>query len=251
MNSRRKHTSPKNGGEGPGGTRPQAHTWVRQIVACDNIVLDRQIVAWAVARGRRHKLVDNLKYFLSRHISNTLLCDLVGCQINNNGGDYGITIRLHSLGHRRMDRGAARHSCKFCMADDVHRHARYNEGECERNYFSFRISSENWFWSIYQKNSSSRIKGSSTGLDWLQNQRQAGAAFQVYPKMDENCRARAAGILGSEIVSTSNSGEQSPEFFCIQIKSVLKHTTELGWGRTGGSRPQAHTRAWRCDVMSH
>src|SRR5210317_2588608 len=55
MSSRRKHTSPKNGGEGPGGTRPQAHTWVRQIVACDNSVLDRQIVAWAVAQGHRHK----------------------------------------------------------------------------------------------------------------------------------------------------------------------------------------------------
>jgi hypothetical protein len=89
-------------------------------------------------------------------------------------------------------------AANFCMADDVHLHARYNEGECERNYFSFRISSENWFWSIYQNGFSSGIKGSSTGLDWLQNQRQAGAAFQVYPKMDENCRARTAGIFGCE-----------------------------------------------------
>src|SRR6056300_90307 len=107
MNSRLKHTSPKNkGGGGTGGTRPQAHTWVRQIVTCDNIVLDRHIVAWAVARGRRHKLVDNLKYFSRCHIYALLLWDIVGCQINNNGGDYGITIRLHSLGHRRMDQGA-------------------------------------------------------------------------------------------------------------------------------------------------
>jgi hypothetical protein len=206
-----------------GGGPPTSSLLVRQIVAGTMCHIDRQIVTWAVAQGHRHRHrhrhrpVDNLKYFLSRHISNTLLWEIVGCQINNNGGDYGIKIRLHNLGHRKMDRGATRHSCKFCMADDVHRHARYNEGECGRNYFSFRISSENWFWSIYQKNSSSRIKGSSTGLDWLQNQRQAGAAFQVYPKMDENCRARAARILGSEIVSTSNPGEQSPGFFYAWI----------------------------------
>jgi len=199
MSLRLKHTSPKNkGGGGTGGPRPQAHTWVRQIVTCDNDSLDRHIDAWAVARGRRHKLVDNSNYFLFRHISNTLLWEIVGCQINNNGGDYGITIRLHSLGHRRLDQRPAQCCCKLCMADDVHRHERCNEGECGRNYFSFRISSENWFWSIYQKSSSFGTKGSSTGHDWLQNQRQTGAAFQVYPKMDENCRARTAGIFGCE-----------------------------------------------------
>jgi hypothetical protein len=211
------------------GTRPQAHTWVRQIVTCDNIVLDRQIVAWAVARGRRaqgHRL--RQKKAQVRHIANLIL-NLKMRSSNyvkfNKWRKYGITIRLHSLGHRKMDRGATRLSCKFCMADDVHRHARYNEGECGRNYFSFRISSENWFWSIYQKNSSSRIKGSSTGLDWLQNQRQAGAAFQVYPKMDENCRARAARILGSEIVSTSNPGREIAWGFFVTI--IINNRTRL------------------------
>jgi hypothetical protein len=200
-----------------GGGPPTSSLLVRQIVAGTMCHIDRQIVAWPAVQGHRHKLVDNLKYFLSRHISNTLLWDLLGCQINNNGGDYGITIRLHSLGHRRLDQRPAQCCCKLCMADDVHRHERCNEGECGRNYFSFRISSENWFWSIYQKSSSFGTKGPSTGHDWLQNQRQAGAAFQVYPKMDENCRARAARILGSEIVSTFNPGREIAWGFLIII----------------------------------
>src|SRR6056300_829904 len=74
MSSRRKHTSLKDGGERSGGSRPQAHTWVRQIVACDNSVLDRQIVAWAVARGRRaqgHRIKQ--KKAQVRHIADLIL----------------------------------------------------------------------------------------------------------------------------------------------------------------------------------
>jgi hypothetical protein len=228
MNSRRKHTSPKNGGDKRGGSRPQAHTWVRQIVACDNIVLDRQIVAWAVARGHRHKLVDNLKYFLSRHISNTLLWEIVGCQINNNGGEYGITIRLHSLGHRRLGQRPAQRSCKLCLGDDVHRHAKSYSGECGRNYFSSRISSKNKSWSMDQEISSSAGQSQSTGHDWLQNQCEGGASFQVYPKMDENCRARTAGILRSKIGSTSNPGREIAWGFFVTI--IINNRI----------RPQAH-----------
>ena len=96
MSSRRKHTSPKNGGERSGGSRPQAHTWVRQIVACDNSVLDRQIVAWAVARGRRaqgHRL--RQKKAQVRHIADLIL-NLKMRDSNyvnlTNGGKNGITI---------------------------------------------------------------------------------------------------------------------------------------------------------------
>ena len=56
MNSRRKHTSPKNkGGGGTGGSRPQAHTWVRQIVTCDNIVLDKSKGRRPRVQGPSHK----------------------------------------------------------------------------------------------------------------------------------------------------------------------------------------------------
>lgn len=196
-----------------GGARPQARTRGATYRRSLSNYLDSQIVAWPAAHGHRHRPVDNSNYFSPRLNSAVLLWDIVGCQFNN-GGEYGITIRLHSLGYRRLGQGPAQCCCQFCMDDDVHRHARCNEGECGRSYFSFRISSENWFWSIYQKNSSFGIKGSSTGHDWLQNQRQARAAFQVHSKMDENCRTRAAGIFRSEIVSASNLGEQSPGFFC-------------------------------------
>ena len=64
FSSRRKHTSPDSpqalSSTGKrrrrlGGPRPQALSWVRQIVACDNHSLDRQIVAWAVVHGHRQK----------------------------------------------------------------------------------------------------------------------------------------------------------------------------------------------------
>jgi hypothetical protein len=204
-----------------GGGPPTSSLLVRQIVAGTMCHIDRQIVAWAVARGRRaqgHRLKQ--KKTQVRHIADLIL-NLKMRSSNyvkfNKWRKYGIKIRLHSLGHRRLDQRPAQCCCKLCMADDVHRHERCNEGECGRNYFSFRISSENWFWSIYQKSSSFGTKGPSTGHDWLQNQRQAGAAFQVYPKMDENCRARAARILGSEIVSTFNPGREIAWGFLIII----------------------------------
>jgi hypothetical protein len=197
MSSRRKHTSPKNGGEGPGGTRPQAHTWVRQIVACDNIVLDRQIVAWAVARGRRaqgHRLKQ--KKAQVRHIADLIL-NLKMRDSNyvnlTNGGKNGITIRLHSLGHKRMDRGAARLSCKLLLDHDVFRHQGYYSKECGRNYFPDRVSSRTWNGTLGYKNSSFRGEGKSSKLDWLQNQHQGGTTVQVYPKMGKGCGTTIGG----------------------------------------------------------
>ena len=228
MSSRRKHTSPKNGGERSGGSRPQAHTWVRQIVAASMCHVDRQIVAWAVAQGHRHKPVDNLKYFSRCHIYALLLWEIVGCQFNNNGGKYGITIRLHSLGHRRLGQRPAQRSCKLCLGDDVHRHAKGYSGECGRNYFSSRISSKNKSWSMDQEISSSAGQSQSTGHDWLQNQCEGGASLQIHPKMDENCRARAAGILRSKIGSTSNPGRDPAWVFLYPNKKINK------------IRPQAH-----------
>ena len=199
------------------GARPQAHTGLRQIVAGTMCHIDRQIVAWAVAQGHRHKPVDNLKYFLPRLNSAVLVWEIVGCQFNNNGGEYGITIRLHSLGYRRLGQRPAQRSCKLCLGDDVHRHAESYSGECERNYFSSRISSKNKSWSMDQEISSSAGQSQSTGHDWLQNQCEGGASLQIHPKMDENCRARVAGILRSKIGSTSNPGREIAWGFLIII----------------------------------
>lgn len=81
MKLRRKHTSPKNKGGGePGGTRPQAHTWVRQYVAAAqdhrrancrswDYYVDSQIVAWPAVQGHRLKsrqvrrFADLINYF--------------------------------------------------------------------------------------------------------------------------------------------------------------------------------------------
>ena len=194
-----------------GGARPQARTRTNCRATLGHI--DRHIVAWAAAHGHRHRPVDNSNYFLRCLNSAVLVWEIVGCQFNN-GGKNGITIRLHSLGYRRLGQRPAQHCCKFCMDDDVYRHAKSYTGECGRNYFSYRISSKIGSWTIHQEIFSSGDQGSSTGHGWLQNQRQAGAALQVHPKMGESCRARAAGIFRSEIVSASNPGEQLPGFFC-------------------------------------
>ena len=234
MNSRRKHTSPKNkGGGGTGGTRPQAHTWVRQIVACDNIVLDRQIVAWAVARGRRHKLVDNLNYFSRCHIYALLLWDIVGCQINNNGGDYGITIRLHSLGHRRVDQGAARHSSKFLLDHDGYRHGNSYEGEPGRGYFPDYVSTRTGSWTMDRETFSDGGQRYGSWNEGLQMQRGLRSKIQVHQKMGKGCRKLAGRKTGEErrlskIVSTSNPGREIAWGFFVTI--IINNRI----------RPQAH-----------
>ena len=75
MNSRRKHTSPKNKKKKNGWDPPSStHTWVRQIVAGSMCHIDRQIVAWAMAHGRRaqgHRL--RQKKAQVRHIADLIL----------------------------------------------------------------------------------------------------------------------------------------------------------------------------------
>ena len=210
-----------------GGARPQARTRGATYRRSLSNYLDSQIVAWAAAHGHRHRPVDNSNYFLRCLNSAVLVWEIVGCQFNN-GGKNGITIRLHSLGYRRLDQRPAQCCCKFCMADDVHRHAKCNEGKCGRNYFSYRISSKIKSWTIHQEIFSSGDQGSSTGHGWLQNPRQAGAALQVHPKMGESCRARAARILRSKIGFTSNPGRSSAWVFLYPNKKINK------------IRPQAH-----------
>jgi hypothetical protein len=215
-----------------GGPRPHAHpAGVRQIVTCDNNVLDRQIVAWPAVHGHRHRPVDNLKYFLPRLNSAVLVWEIVGCQFNNNGGEYGITIRLHSLGHRRMDRGATRLSCKLLLDHDVFRHQGCYSGECGRDYFPDYVSSNVGSWTMGYKNSSFRGEGKSSKLDWLQNQHQRGTTFQVYSKMDKSWSGFTGGKIRKEyrfkIVSTSNPGRSSAwVFLCIYKYKRIKEQAQ-------------------------
>ena len=171
-----------------GGGPPTSSLLVRQIVAGTMCHIDRQIVAWAVARGRRHKLVDNLKYFLSRHISNTLLWEIVGCQINNNGGDYGITIRLHCLGHRRMDRGAARLSCKLLLDLIGYRHGNSYKGKPGRGYFPNNVSSRIRSWNMDEKIFFDGGQRYGSWNERLQMQRGLRSKVQVHQKMDQGYR---------------------------------------------------------------
>ena len=170
MNPRRKHTSPKNGGDRRGGTRPQAHTWVRQIVTCDNIVLDRQIVAWAAVQGRRHKLVDNSNYFLFRHISNTLLWDLVGCQINNNGGEYGIKIRLHKHRLQQLEQRGSRNGSQFLLDLDGCRNPKYNGEEFGRNFIPGFIFTKSWTWTMDSRPGTKDYNWMAEKVYWIWNQ---------------------------------------------------------------------------------
>ena len=171
-----------------GGARPQAH--IRPATNCRAALghIDRRIVAWAEAQGHRHRPVDNLKYFLSRHISNTLLWEIVGCQINNNGGDYGITIRLHSLGHRRMDRGATRLSCKLLLDPVGYRHGNSYEGKPGRGYFSDYVSSRIRSWNMDEKIFFDGGQRYGSWNERLQMQCRFLPKIQIYQKMGEGYR---------------------------------------------------------------
>jgi hypothetical protein len=117
MNSRRKHTSPKNKEKKNGWDPPSStHMGAANCRAALGHI-DRQIVAWAVARGRRaqgHRLKQ--KKAQVRHIADLIL-NLKMRDSNyvkfNKWRKYGIKIRLHSLGHKRMDRGAIS-AANFC-----------------------------------------------------------------------------------------------------------------------------------------
>ena len=235
MNSRRKHTSPKNGGEGPGGTRPQAHTWVRQIVACDNIVLDRQIVAWAVARGRRaqgHRLKQ--KKTQVRHIADLIL-NLKMRSSNyvkfNKWRKYGIKIRLHKYRLQQLDQRGPQNCSWLLLDSDGSGDAGRNRKELERNFIPDLIFTKN------RKRTMDRGPGDK-GHNWM-----AEKAYwiwnQCWRKIQSQMATSSNQLFGSrcssgrrtriaEIVSTSNPGRAPAWVFLYSNKKINK------------IRPQAH-----------
>jgi hypothetical protein len=174
MSSRRKHTSPKNGGERSGGSRPQAHTWVRQIVACDNSVLDRQIVAWAVARGRRaqgHRL--RQKKAQVRHIADLIL-NLKMRDSNyvnlTNGGKNGIKIRLHKYRLQQLEQRRSRHSSWFLLDSDGSGDAGCNRKELERNFIPDLIFTKSWTWTLDRGPGTKSYNSMAEKAYWLWDQ---------------------------------------------------------------------------------
>jgi len=186
-----------------GGPRPHAHpAGVRQIVTCDNDALDRQIVAWAVARGRRaqgHRLKQ--KKAQVRHIADLIL-NLKMRSSNyvkfNKWRKYGITIRLHSLGHRRMDQGATRHSSKFLLDNDGNRYERGYEGKPGRNCFPNNVSSDAGTWTMDREIFFGLSQRYSSWNDRLQMQRGLRSKIQVYQKMDQGRGKLAGRKVGEE-----------------------------------------------------
>jgi hypothetical protein len=230
MNLRFKHTSPKNGGDRRGGTRPQAHTWVRQIVACDNIVLDRQIVAWAVAQGHRHKC-DDLS--CSKKIFSVRLFHYVNL---TNGGKNGIKIRLHKYRLQQLDQRRSRHSSWFLLDSDGSGNAGRNRKELERNFIPDLIFTKSWTWTLDRGPGAKGHNWMAQKTYWLWNQcwrkiqgQMAASSNQFYffgcrqPSCLFSKRARAAGI-----VSTSNPGREIAWGFFVTI--IINNRI----------RPQAH-----------
>jgi len=122
-----------------GGPRPHAPSAVRQNVTEAICQVDSQIVAWPAVKGHRrrhtHRLRKSNRCDTKANIIFQLkMRDSVIVNLTN-GGKNGITIRLHGFGHRRLDQGAARYSCKFLLDYDGNRYGKGDEGKSRRNYF--------------------------------------------------------------------------------------------------------------------
>ena len=211
------------------GARPQAHTGLRQIVAGTMCHIDRQIVAWAVAQGHRHRPVDNLKYFLPRLNSAVLLWEIVGCQFNN-GGKNGIKIRLHKYRLQQLEQGRSSNCSRILLDVDGCRNPKRYRKELERNFIPDLIFTKSWTWTLDRGPGAKGHNWMAQKTYWLWNQcwrkiqgQMAASSNQLYSfRCGEQIglffkRARAAGI-----VSTSNPGEQSPGFFYAWIMDNRK-----------------------------
>jgi hypothetical protein len=203
MNSRRKHTSPKNKEKKNGWDPPSStHMGAANCRAALGHI-DRQIVAWAVARGRRaqgHRL--RQKKAQVRHIADLIL-NLKMRSSNyvkfNKWRKYGITIRLHSLGHRRMDRGATRLSCKLLLDLIGYRHGNSYKGKPGRGYFPNNVSSRIRSWNMDKKIFFDGGQRYGSWNEGLQMQRGLRSKVQIYPKMDQGYRKLVGGKIKCQI----------------------------------------------------
>ena len=182
--------------------------------------VDTHIVAWPAVHGHRHRCdnVDNI-FFEKNFISFPYVK-------STNGGLNGITIRLHKLGHKRMDQGAAYVGCKFLLDSYVYRYPGCNKRKCRRNYFQDTISSNVKSWTLGHKKATERGEGESYWNDWLLNEHQTRTTVQVYSKMGKSWGEIPRGEIRKEyrfeIVFLQSRQPRAipsrPGFFCTWIK---------------------------------
>jgi len=185
-----------------GGPRPHAPSAVRQNVTEAICQVDSQIVAWPAVKGHRrrhtHRLRKSNRCDTKANIIFQLkMRDSVIVNLTN-GGKNGITIRLHGFGHRRLDQGAARYSCKFLLDYDGNRYGKGDEGKSRRNYFPDHVSSDVGSWSLDKKIFFDGGQRFSPFDARLQLQCWAGSALQIYQKMGEGWRKMAGRETGEE-----------------------------------------------------
>ena len=157
--------------------------------------VDTHIVAWPAVHERRQKnawcdTFDNIffrkNFRYSPHVK------------FNNGGINGIKIRLHSLGHKRMDQGTTRDSSEFLLDYDVNRYGNSYERKPGRGYFPDHVSSDAGSRSMDHKIFFDEGQRSSALYARIQMQRWPGSTLQIYPKMDESWRKMARRKTGEE-----------------------------------------------------
>ena len=227
MSSRRKHTSPKNGGERSGGSRPQAHTWVRQIVAASMCHVDRQIVAWAVAQGHRHKC-DYLSCY--KKISFMRVSHYVNL---TNGGKYGINLRLQKHRYQQLERRRSSSGSTILLDTDVSGNTKCNRKELGGNFIPDLIFAAYWSRTMDSGPGAKSYNWMVKKVYWIWNQcwrkiqsqmveSQSQVSCRKYRKRN-NCRTKS-----TRIVLTSNPGRAPAWVFLYPNKKINR------------IRPQAH-----------
>lgn len=209
MKLRRKHTSPQNkGGRRTGGSRPQAHTWVRQIVAASMCHVDKHNVAWAAVQGHRlrHKC----------ELQKNAGCVVLSCSKKNfavlysgivnltNGGKYGITIRLHGSRLKGLDQRRAQPGSSICLDDDVHRHERDHGKKQNRGFVPDRIYAGAWNGSLDSQTIHPSCKKMDQKIDRLQVQCWA----KIYGKVHEPMGQSLQGTCFKKNARKTEGGEK-------------------------------------------
>jgi len=240
-----------------GGPRPHAHpAGVRQIVTCDNNVLDRQIVAWAVVHGHRHRPVDNLKYFSRCHIYALLLWEIVGCQFNNNGGEYGINLRLQKHRYQQLERRRSSSSSTILLDTDVSGNAKCNRKELARNFIPDLIFAAYWSRTMDSGPGAKSYNWMVEKVYWIWNQCWRKIQSQMVESQSQvSCgkyrKRNNCGTKSTRIISTSNPGRASAwVFLCIYKYKRIKEQAQAQAYIIYWVGP-AHKHLPRCDVMSH
>jgi hypothetical protein len=196
-----------------GGPRPQALSWVRQIVAASMCHVDRRRVQGPI--NKCDDLSCSKKIFSVRY---SVIVNLT------NGGEYGINLRLQRLLCKRLDKRRLQSCKQFCMDHDGYWYPKGYSKKSERNFFQNEVPKQNWVPGLYQPDSSRICSKVSGQIHWLQNQCWRREKVQVHQTMDQGSGERSGRSISSNaaaIVSASNPGHLWPGFFCAWKKVLV------------------------------